>query len=342
MSSKVNSIPAITGEIDESKAFHVFPSFLSPYRSAIIAYGTLAVSTTIGFPFDTVKTRMQTYQRFTGVFDCVIKSYKADGILSFYRGVWAPMISTAFVRSLNVSVFTNIKPICHNLIIGLGANASVAAHPFIANIPVCFVAGAAAGMVTSILACPFEFSKVFSQIEMIARNTSASGAGAGVSAGGAAIKQPGRYTTLQTVKVITKNLGLRGLYSGYKYHLIRDGIGSGVYYAVYESFKWACNGLINGDATQLSPVSILAAGGISGATCWAVIFPFDTTKALIQKDIVANILRREHGQDPLPLNTRKLEFSRRIYRGLGISMYRSVFVNMVFFGTYEFSMKHFI
>lgn len=336
MSSKVNSIPAITGEIDESKAFHVFPSFLSPYRSAIIAYGTLAVSTTIGYPFDTVKTRMQTYQRFTGVLDCVVKSYRADGVLGFYRGVWAPMISTAFVRSLNVSVFTNIKPICHSLIIGLEANASVAAHPFIANIPVCFVAGAAAGMATSVLACPFEFSKVFSQIEMIARKNTAAAAGATIKEGAK------RYTTLQTVKVITKNLGVGGLYSGYRYHLIRDAIGSGVYYAVYESFKWACNTLINGDATQLSPVSILAAGGISGATCWAVIFPFDTTKALIQKDIVANILRREHGQEPLPLEKRKLEFSRRIYRGLGISMYRSVFVNMVFFGTYEFSMKHFI
>lgn len=335
MSPKVNSIPAITGEIDESKAFHVFPSFLSPYRSAIIAYGTLAVSTTIGFPFDTVKTRMQTYKRFTGVLDCVVKSYRADGIVGFYRGVWAPMISTAFVRSLNVSVFTNVKPICHNWIIGLGTSASVAAHPFIANIPVCFVAGAAAGMVTSILACPFEFSKVFSQIEVIARKNTASAAGAALKEGAQ------RYTTLQTVKVITKNLGVRGLYSGYKYHLIRDAIGSGVYYAVYESFKWACNGLINGDATQLSPVSILAAGGISGATCWAVIFPFDTTKALIQRDIVANILRREHGQEPVPLKPRKLEFSRRIYRGLGISMYRSVFVNMVFFGTYEFSMKHF-
>lgn len=332
MSAKTAGIPAITGEIDESVAVRIFPSFLSPYRSAIIAYFTLAVSTTIGYPFDTVKTRMQTYQNFTSVFDCVKKSYHSGGLLSFYQGLWAPMVSTAFVRSVNVSVFTNIKPMCHKLMVGADSSLS-ATHPFLANIPVCFAAGAAAGLTTSLIACPFEFSKLFSQIEHIARKDAAKS--------NPSLAQT-RYTTLQTVNVITKNLGYKGLYSGYKYHSLRDGIGSGVYYAVYESFKWACNGLINGDPAQSSPVSILAAGGISGATCWAVIFPFDTTKALIQKDIVSNILRHENGQSQLPLKKRKLEITRRMYRGLGISMYRSVFVNMVFFSCYEFSMKHFI
>lgn len=333
----ISSIPAITGEIDESKAIHVFPTFLSPYRSAIIAYGTLALSTTIGFPFDTVKTRMQTYGKFSGIFDCVVKSYHSGGVSGFYRGLWAPVISTAFVRSLNVLVFTKIKPYIHELLIGSGSNASVAAHPFIANIPVCFTAGAVAGMTTSLIACPFEFSKVFSQIEVLARVGSAPLGSAKLAAA-----SQKRYTTLQTVQVIVKNLGFRGLYSGYRYHVVRDAIGSGVYFAVYESFKWASNAIINGDANQSSPISILAAGGISGATCWTIIFPFDTTKALIQRDIVTNILRHENGQEPLPPKERRLQITRRMYRGLAISMYRSIVVNMVFFGTYEFAMKHFM
>lgn len=333
---KSEAIPAITGAIDESVAVRVFPPFLSPYRSLVIAYGALAIATTIGFPFDTVKTRLQTYRNYSSVYDCVLKSYRSGGVASFFRGIWAPMISTALVRSINVSVFTTFKPYFHKMLIGIRLNDSVAAHPFIANIPVCFTAGAAAGLTTSLVAAPFEFSKTFAQIEMIARKKSAEAAGATASVASK------RFSTTETVRVITKNLGLRGLYSGYKYHALRDAVGSGVYYAVYESFKWASNFVINGNPTELSPISILAAGGISGATCWALIFPLDTTKALIQRDIVANIIRKDHGQEPLPVKKRKIEISRRMYRGLSISMYRTVLVNMVFFGVYEFSMKHFI
>ncbi|RKP31735.1 integral membrane ornithine transporter of mitochondria [Metschnikowia bicuspidata] len=332
---KTNSIPAITGQIDESVAIRVFPPFLALYRSAIVAYATLAIAATIGYPFDTLKTRMQTYKNYASVIDCVVKSYRAGGLTSFYRGVWAPMVSAAFVRSLNVSVFTNIKPYCHQALLGSDGSASEAAYLFVANVPVCFAAGAAAGLITSLLASPFEFCKVFSQIEMIARRRTA-------LAQSEAGSSPSSYTTAETLKVITKHLGYKGLYSGYRYHALRDSVGSGVYFSVYESFKWASNAVLNGDPTKSSPVSILAAGGISGATSWIVIFPFDTTKALIQKHIITNIFRKEKGLAPLPPKECKLHISRRIYRGLNISVYRSIFVNMVFFSIYEFTMNHFI
>ncbi|QBM90389.1 carrier protein [Metschnikowia aff. pulcherrima] len=337
------SIPAITGAIDELTAIRVFPPAISPYRSTVIAYGTSFIATTIGFPFDTVKTRMQLYKKFASVFDCVRSSYKHDGVRGFYRGIWAPLFSTSFVRSISVSIFTGVKPLWYDALYGWNKIGESAVHPFVMNFPVCFLAGATAGVGTSLLSCPFEFTKVYSQIAALAHNLAKTkDIGLANPTNGSAGSAYVRQSTLETVKAICKHNGPLGLYSGYRYQVLRDAAGSGVYFAVYELFKWACNALINGTPLQLSPVSILVAGGMSGVTCWAIIFPLDTIKSLIQKDIVTNTLRLEQGLEPLPIKNRKLRFEKRMYRGLGVSISRTFLVNMVFFGTFEFSMKHFI
>lgn len=325
------SIPAITGDIDHTKALRVFPEPLLPYKSTILAYLTSFLSTTIGFPFDTVKTRMQTYKRFSTYLDCVLSTLRSEGVRGFYRGITAPLILTSFVRSLSVTIFTTSKPYCYEALYGWRNDEHVG-HPFVRNFPVCFAAGAAAGCGVSIFACPFEFTKVYSQIATLALKQATDSAVAR-----AASPHVGTY---ETFKTIVKHEGFMGLYSGYRYHLARDALGSGVYFAVYESIKWATNALINSDPLQSSPVSIMIAGGMSGVLCWAAVFPFDTTKSLIQKDIVTNILRKQGGAEPLPTKSRGIVFGTRIYRGLGISMLRSFLVNMVFFTTYEFGMKH--
>lgn len=332
-------IPAITGEIDESRAIRIFPKSVLPYRSTVLAYGTSFVATTIGFPFDTVKTRMQTYKNFTSYLDCVVKTFRNEGFKGFFRGITPPLVSTAFVRSLSVSIFTGVKPHTYEFLYGWqDKRGGQDLHPLMRNFPVCFLAGAVAGCGVSVFACPFEFTKVFSQIASLAQKQAFNGQPKGHP--GASYNP--HSSLIDTVKTITKFEGPFGMYSGYRYHFLRDALGSGVYFATYESFKWASNMMINGEASISSPVSILLAGGLSGVTCWAIIFPFDTAKLLIQKDVVTNILRKEHGLDPLPAKHRRLLFARHIYRGVGISMTRSFIVNMVFFSTYEFSMKHLI
>ena len=55
MESSNRGIPAITGQLDYSNAIHVFPDALQPFRSTILAYGASFISTTVGFPMDTVR-----------------------------------------------------------------------------------------------------------------------------------------------------------------------------------------------------------------------------------------------------------------------------------------------
>ncbi|RLV90934.1 hypothetical protein JA1_004242 [Spathaspora sp. JA1] len=332
--STPRGIPAITGEIDYTNAYHIFPPQLQPFRSSILAYSSSFLSTFVGFPLDTVKTRMQTHKNFTSYLDCILKTYSKEGVRGFFRGIWAPIVSTSFSKSFSVSIFTAIKPHCYTLFY----NDTQDLHPFLTNIPVCFVSGLIAGSGVSLFACPFEYTKIYAQLEKLVRNKSLKELPTNMQA---LHQEIPRTSTYKIVKSILRHDGFNGLYSGYKYHLLRDSISTGFYYSIYESMKWATNNLINSDPSKSSPFSVLIAGGISGVLSWILIFPIDTTKSLVQKDAVTNILRRDQGLAPLAPKYRKLQkFEKRSYRGLGISITRSFLVNMVFFSAYEAAMVY--
>lgn len=332
-----NGIPAITGQIDYSKAVHVFPDALQPFRSTILAYGASFMSTTVGFPMDTVKTRMQTHKHFVSYMDCASKTYHYEGVRGFFRGIWAPLISTSISKSLSVMLFTQIKPYCYEIIYG-GKTNTDNIHPLLRNIPVCMVSGSIAGAGISVFACPFEFTKIYAQILKLVQRKSLSDLPKHLQTNNQEITH---ISTVQTIRQILKHEGIRGLYSGYKFHVLRDSLSSGIYYSIYESMKWTMNKFINNDSNESSQISILLAGGFSGIFSWMLIFPIDTTKSLIQRDLVANILRKEQGLAPLPKKDRKIQkFDRKLYRGLGISVSRSFIVNMVFFSVFEFAMAH--
>lgn len=320
-------IPAITGTLDHLRAIHVFAPALQPWRATVLAYGALFVATTMGFPMDTVKTRMQTHRNFAGYGDCVRQTFAREGVRGFFRGIWAPLVLTLLSKSLSVLLFTQTKPHVYRALYG---DAEAAAHPLLMNAPVCFVSGALAGGGVLVFACPFEFTKVYAQIALLVQHKLMHLHGA--------TAQPWRpIFTWGTFCQIVRYEGVRGLYSGYRYHLLRDAILLGVYYLIYELLKWLLNAVL--DHAGSSQLSILLAGGLLGVLCWTVVFPLDTTKLLIQKDVVTNILRKERGLRPHPPRART-RMDRALYRGLGISLTRSFIVNMVFFSVYEFAMAH--
>ncbi|KAI5950726.1 hypothetical protein KGF54_003800 [Candida jiufengensis] len=316
------TIPAITGDIDHKNAIHIFPKDLLYLRSSIIAYGSSLVSTFVGFPLDTIKVRMQTHKEFTSYYDCIKKTFAKEGIKGFFRGVWAPLISTSFSKSLSVSIYSYTKPYIYNGLFNNSFYRDIKEdHPFIRNLPVCFLSGLIAGGCVSIFACPFEFIKVYAQLEKLVGNK----VGAKLN----------NTSTIQIMRNIIKYKGLLGLYSGFKLHLLRDSVSTGIYYSFYESVKLLLSG------TQSSPFAILIAGGLSGVLSWIIIFPVDTAKSLIQNEVVKSILSKQHGISMGEIiEDKKKEPMKISYRGLGISVTRSFITSMVFFGTFELGMKY--
>ncbi|KAI8609707.1 mitochondrial carrier domain-containing protein, partial [Chytriomyces sp. MP71] len=46
----------------------------------------------VGYPFDTVKVRLQTSSEYRGFADCVKTMIRTEGLRGFYRGINAPLL----------------------------------------------------------------------------------------------------------------------------------------------------------------------------------------------------------------------------------------------------------
>lgn len=308
-----------------------------------MSYSASLLSVVAGYPFDSIKTRMQTHQ-FNGIFDCLKKTVNKEGVRGLFRGLTAPLISASLTRALGVTVYTDAKPYCaqlqqHTFKPYVPAEDSSKSFKAMVlafnNAPVSSLAGAASGVVCSAFACPFEFTKLFQQLSILMQ---------------AEIPLKDHHmpkTTWEVVKQVKRQTGVLGLYSGYRFHLMRDSIGSGVYFSAYETAKILLEGFstpegtIAGTSIPMGTISITIAGAISGVVAWVLVFPLDTVKSLTQRDIVSNIIRTLASQPTKPVIHRRLKLpTRKMYRGLSVSITRSIIASVAFFSAFEYLMKH--
>lgn len=66
-------------------------------------------------------------------------------------------------------------------------------------------------------------------------------------------------------------------------NLVRDTVGTGVYFGGYETTKF----LLTSEERPAGPMTQFLAGGICGILCWLAVFPIDLVKSLLQKDVLA-------------------------------------------------------
>lgn len=365
--SKFTGIPAITGSVDASAIYLTLPDSLQIWRPTIASYLSSIGSTLVGFPLDSIKTRMQIHY-YKSPLDCFKQTLKLEGFFGLYRGLSAPILSIAFSKSLGVSLYSNFKPkVCEvqeKIINVISPNfynnfdSFSALKIILLNFPTSFISGSITGTLVSLFACPFEFTKVYSQIvylesAKLAKNIQKEQLSSGTISSAnphhlaSTVRIPVPSSTFEVAKQIVAAEGLFGLYSGIRFHLIREFISSGLYFSIYETAKMSItnifsnsDGKIKNTNIIIGPISIAAAGALSGVFSWITVFFIDTTKSLVQKDIVVNIIRTQNGLAKIH-RYRKLEFpTKRMYRGLSVSIMRSICNSIVFFGTFEFLMKH--
>ncbi|RFU26043.1 hypothetical protein B7463_g10293, partial [Scytalidium lignicola] len=299
--------------------------WIKRYRTEIAASMSSVLSTFVAFPLDSVKTRMQTY-RYNNFTDCVRHTYQTEKFRGFFRGVTAPLASITIVRTISFSVYQRSKyryaawmkqnfgidPLVHVNTQGTYPNLSTVA---------CFgAAGATAGSFITLVACPFELTKLSAQVSVLmAERSSSSISEPLVKSGPAAEQISASYQnkgTLETAKNIIKNRGLLGLYSGFKLHLLRDTLGTAIYFMTYESSKQLLT-TYRGDQSRTHPLAVVIAGGLCGVASWALIYPIDSAKSIYQRNCLTH--RKGETVKAAP----KIQFgNKRMYRGLGVSMGR--------------------
>ncbi|XXG97011.1 hypothetical protein Hte_003304 [Hypoxylon texense] len=341
---RTRTMPQLSGGSEKPRRW------IKQYRTETAASTASVLSTITAFPLDSVKTRMQTYP-YAGALDCVRVTYKSEGIRGFFRGVTAPLASVTLVRTISFSIYQRSKYVYsdwmkkHLNFCPLEHVNKNGALPNLGTIACFGAAGATAGSGITFIACPFELTKLSAQVSVLMANQK--NADPQKQAIALSYHNKGTFKTLAN---IVKHRGFSGMYTGLNLHLckmtpdgltqldlanphiVRDTLGTGIYFATYESSKQILTTFSGKDAHK-NPIAVLAAGALCGIVSWALIYPIDSVKSIYQR----NALMYSKGQKvPVP----KIAFFRRdMYRGLGVSMGRSAAVNAVFFSAFELIKK---
>jgi len=112
----------------------------------------------IGHPFDTIKVRLQTSDRFTGPIDAVKKTFRNEGIRGFMKGITPPLCGWMFMDSLMLGSMHRYRALLSqvSLMNDKHGNLNLAGHSF---------SGMFAGWTVSVVATPIEHVKSRLQIQ---------------------------------------------------------------------------------------------------------------------------------------------------------------------------------
>ncbi|BFZ54608.1 hypothetical protein PYCC9005_001645 [Savitreella phatthalungensis] len=259
------------------------------------------VSTSLGYPIDSIKTRMQTYS-YASIVDCARQTYRSEGAAGFYRGLAIPLLTVTLARTTSFSIYE-----------GSRKSVAVLTQGSPQDLASTFIGGLAAGLSVSALAAPFELTKLASQLEKLIHGPRGSTARSS--------------TVMTTAKAIYGVSGIRGFYAGYGWHAMRDGLGTAFFFSTYVKVKAYLSQYSKGGAEQ--PWMHAVSGGTCGIVAWTLVYPIDTLKAVTQRDLL-------QGKDG---RTTAIAW-RTLYRGVHVSLIRSGMINSANFMIYEQVLKY--
>uniref|UniRef100_A0A7S2KKU5 Mitochondrial carrier protein n=1 Tax=Leptocylindrus danicus TaxID=163516 RepID=A0A7S2KKU5_9STRA len=219
----------------------------------------------VGHPFDLVKVRMQTLSAssgpppFTGTFDCLLKTARAEGIRGVYRGVTAPLVAVTPIFAVNFWGYEMGQQFVRYFDKESDHNKPLTLTQLI-------IAGSLSSLPTTLITAPSERIKCVMQVQ------------ANLDKGAATANR----SMMSFAKEIYKESGIRGIFKGTGATLLRDAPGCAVYFGSYEFFKKELCRLQSVDPSELSPGISLTAGGLAGMFMWSVVLPIDVLKSRFQ------------------------------------------------------------
>ncbi|MCJ1414626.1 hypothetical protein MMC32_000953 [Xylographa parallela] len=302
------------------------------YRTVIAASTSTLLATAVSHPIDTVKMQMQ-----IGAGNPFVRSvremYNTGGLRIFYKGFLAPLATYTIVRTANFEAYQRAKYAFSSAIgIATGKEAPLVTVNRPGSTPtpatvLCFgAAGALAGCLTTFLACPFELMKNTAQVthEMAKKDPTRAFNTMGQ-------KYAGKGTIRIAKEIITQH-GLLGLWKGVRLHMVRDTIGTSVYFMTYESLKQLIV-KYQGSSSPTSPTAVAIAGGACGIISWLTTYNIDYVKNNYQR----NCLETAKGEK---VTVPKINYyDRTQLRGLSVTLFRSCLTNAVLFSSFEYVKK---
>lgn len=212
-----------------------------------------------------------------------------------------------------------------------------------------FAAGAVAGGVQTLIACPMELVKLRLQMQRHPTRFLATYAGGlGQTAAsphprvamathgvGEAVPHNRVYDgPWHAVRQTYREAGLAGVNKGIAVTLARDLPAFGLYFAV---FDFACQRIMRsrglGDVNELGSAMIGLSGGVAGALSWLLVYPIDVVKSRIQVDGMVGTRRYRGMLDCFAKSYREEGSVRVFFNGLTVCMVRGFIMEATVFVT---------
>jgi len=325
-------------------------------RNSILAGGMAGITSTVMFhPLDVIRTKIQSVSMSSlgtlpkapttagaagalkpcmGPMAVLSHTIKHGGYRSLYTGLSLPLGAQILYKA---TVFT-INNITKEALVKLRTSHrdEERVQSYNLSLSDTFLCGALSGAINAFLfVTPIEFVRN-QQIEQHTRaankNNSPSSPSlpknraSSLSAAGKA--RDVIYNTLQTH-------GISGLWRGAGVTVVRDGLGCGSFFVMFEIGKDFIAPLTSNGARDSFSVT-LGAGALAGIGFWVAALPFDTTKTLIQTgkfDTFSETVLSSVTQD----GVRKT--IHRLFRGWQVALGRGAPAAAVTLGTYDFSFR---
>ncbi|KAI8986761.1 mitochondrial carrier [Trametes punicea] len=322
-----------------------------------ITFGSIAgiASKFFEHPFDLTKVRLQSQvldaeARFKGPLDCLVKTWRKEGVRGLYRGLPAPIVGAmaenaslfwSYTEIQNAIRWWNGLPLTQPLSLGQLA-----------------LAGGGAGCITSFVLTPIELVKCKMQVQMlmapiaVTTNAPTSPAEAVLAAHPSGPvpsspspsssstptfrKLPGPIAVLTSV---VRDTGLRGLWLGHTGTLIRETGGGAAWFASKEgvaTLLLARRGA--SDKRELRAWESAVAGACAGVAYNVALFPADTVKSAMQTELELRGPRAGGARPTFAGVFRDMwraQGLRGLYAGCGITVARAVPSSALIFLIYD-------
>ncbi|KAI8877501.1 mitochondrial carrier [Backusella circina FSU 941] len=291
---------------------------LQANRTIVAASSAAVTSVLAGFPFDSIKTRMQTHH-FDSIMSCVRATYAEEGARGFFRGMIPPLVTVSIIKSVSFSIYENTKA---SLMERGMKNDSL-----YSTLKISATSGAVSGAFIALLSCPLELVKIQRQLEQILLKNQ-------ITAKQVAASETVNSSSWYAVKQIVHRKGVFGLWSGVGCHSARDALGTGIYFGGYESMKR----ILSSGESKAGPMTHFMSGGFCGILSWLIVFPVDAIKTNLQKDIMMPQPKYTSFWNCATTIVRKSGV-KALYRGLNVTLIRAFPIHSLNFLVYEQVLK---
>ncbi|XP_054846760.1 solute carrier family 25 member 45 isoform X2 [Eublepharis macularius] len=270
----------------------------------------------LGHPVDTVKVRLQTQAGYRGILDCVVRTYRNETILGFFKGMSFPLLSVAMVNSVMFGAYSNALLYLSNT----HHRDRRSNPPSYSHI---FVAGCFSGLVQAVVLAPVDLVKVRlqNQTHPYSRGVLPMEA------------QPLYRGPVHCAASILRKEGVPGLFRGFLALVWRDTPTMAMYFMTYTG---VCRGM-TAEGQEPGPVTVLVAGGFAGSVSWALATPMDVVKARLQMDGMKGA--EYQGILHCILSSARQEGLQVFLKSLALNSLRAFPVNAVTFLSYECLLK---